>query len=60
VGKVEVKLDGSYSTEKCAGKDVRIKNGVSFADVKWLFMHNLERGSVHLTIKSIAKDILLL
>jgi hypothetical protein len=43
VGKVEVKLDGSYSTEKCAGKDVRIKNGLSFSDVKWLFMHNLER-----------------
>jgi hypothetical protein len=43
VGKVEVKLDGNYSTEKCAGKDVRIKNAVSFADVKWLFMHNLER-----------------
>ena len=29
--------------EKCAGKDVRIKNGVSFADVKWSFMHNLVR-----------------
>ena len=41
VGKVEVKLDGNYLTEKCAGMDVRIKNGVSFADVKWSFMHNL-------------------
>jgi ribosomal protein L35AE/L33A len=29
VGKVEVKLDGNYLTEKCAGKDVRIKNDVS-------------------------------
>lgn len=43
VGKVEDKLDGNYLTEKCAGKDVRIKNGVSFADIKWSFMHNLVR-----------------
>jgi thiol-disulfide isomerase/thioredoxin len=41
VGKVEVKLDGDYLTEKYVGKDVRIKNGISFVEVRWSFMHNL-------------------
>ena len=41
VGKVEVKLDGNYLTEKYIGKDVRMKNGISLVEVKWSFMHNL-------------------
>jgi hypothetical protein len=50
VGKVEVKLDGNYLTEKNAGKDVTIKDGISFANVKWSFMHNLirtQRPEIH-------------
>lgn len=50
VGKVEVKLDGNYLTEKYAGKDVTIKNGVSFVEVEWPFMHNLittEKPEIH-------------
>lgn len=50
VGKVEVKLDGNYLTEKNAGKDVTIKNDVSFVEVEWPFMHNLittEKPEIH-------------
>jgi thiol-disulfide isomerase/thioredoxin len=50
VGRIEVKLDGNYLTEKHAGKDVTIKNGVSFVEVKWPFMHNLvttEKPEIH-------------
>jgi thiol-disulfide isomerase/thioredoxin len=50
VGRVEVKLDGNYLTEKHAGKDVTIKNSVSFVEVEWPFMHNLvttEKPEIH-------------
>jgi hypothetical protein len=50
IGKVELKLDGNYLTEKYAGKDVRIKNGISFTEVEWSFMHNLirtEKPEIH-------------
>jgi thiol-disulfide isomerase/thioredoxin len=50
VGKVEVKLDGNYLTEKNAGKDVTIKDEVSFVEVEWPFMHNLittEKPEIH-------------
>ena len=50
VGRIEVKLDGNYLTEKYAGKDVKISNGISFAEVKWSFMHNLvstEEPEIH-------------
>jgi thiol-disulfide isomerase/thioredoxin len=39
--RIEVKLDGTYLTGENAGYDVIVKDGISYADVSWNFMHNL-------------------
>lgn len=39
--RIEVKLDGNYLTKENAGHDVNLKDGVSYVDVTWDFMHNL-------------------
>jgi thiol-disulfide isomerase/thioredoxin len=39
--KVEIKLDGNYLTKDQLGKDAKIEDGISFANIEWPFMHNL-------------------
>lgn len=39
-GRMEVKLDGNYLTKEQLGKDMKIKDGISFPDLEWSFMHN--------------------
>lgn len=49
-GRMEVKLDGNYLTKEQLGKDMKIKDGLSFADLEWSFMHNLvktEKPEIH-------------
>src|SRR5919205_838656 len=48
--RVEVKMDGNYLTKEQLGKHMKLKNGISYADVEWPFMHNLirtEKPEVH-------------
>ncbi|MFY3739676.1 MAG: alkyl hydroperoxide reductase subunit AhpC [Candidatus Nitrosomirales archaeon] len=40
-GTVEVSIDGKYVTEKYFGSDLKIKDGVSYADIQWTHVHNL-------------------
>lgn len=50
LGRIEVKMDGNYLTKEQLGKDVKLKDGISFADVEWSFMHNLtktEKAEIH-------------
>lgn len=39
--RVEVRMDGRYVAEKNLGSDVRLADGVSYADVEWAHVHNL-------------------
>jgi thiol-disulfide isomerase/thioredoxin len=50
LGRIEVKMDGNYLTKEQLGKDVKLKDGISFADIEWSFMHNLiktEKAEIH-------------
>ena len=50
LGRIEVKIDGNYLTKEQLGKDVKLKDGISFADIEWSFMHNLiktEKAEIH-------------
>lgn len=38
---VEVKMDGKYIHNKNLGADVRLKDGISYANVGWAHVHNL-------------------
>jgi thiol-disulfide isomerase/thioredoxin len=42
-GRVELRLDGNPLAKDQLGKDARIKEGASIADITWSFMHNLAR-----------------
>lgn len=47
---IEVKLDKNYLKEEQLGKDMRLKDGVSYCDIQWPFIHNLirtEKAEVH-------------
>jgi thiol-disulfide isomerase/thioredoxin len=49
-GRMEVKMDGNYLTKEQLGKDVKLRDGVSFVDIEWSFMHNLiktEKPEIH-------------
>jgi hypothetical protein len=49
-GRMEVKMDGNYLTKEQLGKDMKIKDDISFADLEWSFMHNLlktEKPEIH-------------
>jgi thiol-disulfide isomerase/thioredoxin len=37
---VEVRIDGKYVQEKHLGSDLKLKNGVSYADIQWIHVHN--------------------
>ncbi|MGH9909966.1 MAG: redoxin family protein [Nitrososphaerales archaeon] len=39
--RIEIKLDGNYLTKENAGHDVNLKDGISYVDVTWDFVHNL-------------------
>jgi hypothetical protein len=41
--RIEVKLDKNYLKEEQLGKDMRLKDGVSYCDIEWPFIHNLVR-----------------
>jgi thiol-disulfide isomerase/thioredoxin len=50
LGRIEVKMDGNYLTKEQLGKDVKLKDGISFADIESSFMHNLiktEKAEIH-------------
>ena len=34
-------MDGNYLTKEQLGKDVKLRDGVSFVDIEWWFMYNL-------------------
>jgi thiol-disulfide isomerase/thioredoxin len=38
---IEVKMDGRYVGEKNLGSDLKLKDGVSYADIQWTHLHNL-------------------
>ena len=40
-GRVEIRLDGNHLTKEQLGKDVILEDGISVADIKWPFIHNL-------------------
>jgi thiol-disulfide isomerase/thioredoxin len=42
--KVEIKLDGNYLTKEQLGKDTKIEDGISVANIEWPFIHNLIRA----------------
>ena len=42
--KVEIKLDGNYLTKEQLGKDTKIEDGISLANIEWPFIHNLIRA----------------
>jgi thiol-disulfide isomerase/thioredoxin len=48
--RIEVKLDNNYLTEEQLGKDMRLKDGISYSDIRWPFIHNLvrtEKAEIH-------------
>jgi thiol-disulfide isomerase/thioredoxin len=48
--RIEVKLDKNYLKEEQLGKDMRLKDAVSYCDIQWPFIHNLvrtEKAEVH-------------
>ena len=40
-GKVEIMLDGNHLTKETLGRDARLENGISVANIEWPFMYNL-------------------
>jgi hypothetical protein len=49
-GRIEIKMDGNYLTKEQLGKDVKLRDGMSFVDIEWSFMHNLiktEKPEIH-------------
>ena len=50
IGRVEIKMDGNYLAREQLGKNMKLKDGISYADIEWPFMHNLiktEKSEVH-------------
>jgi len=43
IGRVEVKIDGNYLTKDQLGTHVKLKDGISYVDIEWPFIHNLIR-----------------
>jgi thiol-disulfide isomerase/thioredoxin len=43
IGRVEVKIDGNYLTQDQLGTHAKLKDGISYADIEWPFIHNLIR-----------------
>ena len=39
IGRIEVKMDGNYLTKVQLGKRMKLKDGISYADIEWSFMH---------------------
>jgi thiol-disulfide isomerase/thioredoxin len=49
-GRAEIRLDGNPLAKDQMGKDVKLENGSSIAEITWPFMHNLirtEKAEVH-------------
>lgn len=47
---IEVRIDGKYVLEKHLGSDLKLKDGVSYADIQWTHVHNLiktEEAEIH-------------
>ena len=40
-GRVEIKLDGNHLTKEHLGRDAKLENGISVANIEWPFMYNL-------------------
>ncbi len=43
-GRAEIKLDGKHLTKEQLGRDVRLENSISIADITWPFIHNLVKS----------------